>query len=460
MEAMTESAEEWAQRHFGDCKLGDRRRTKRAVQLAASLLRAPSKSLPQQLQSWGALKGAYRLLGQPGVSYPALIQPHLQQTRMKVQASEAVVLLIQDLAEVDYSHHPTTEGLGPIGDGRGQGYLLATVLAVRPEPRQVLGIMHQDPFLRKPRPPKETAMQRARRPKESDFWLRSAQAIGRCPPGQCWVHVGDRGSDLYTFLEGCRALDCHFLIRASYDRKMVDADGLSNHLLTFARQLPAQDEQAVDLPAGHGHPARQTRLKLAFSGLTLTPNWLHKHRSPIDAWVIRVWEEQPGPEIPNPVDWYLLTSLPTETVGQAWLRVDWYRDRWLAEDFHQCLKTGCQIEQRHFREKDRLLRLLGLLAPVAVQLLSLREAARLEPERPAHQVLPADLVRVVAHLAHQAPETITLHDFWRLVAQKGGFLGRQRDGPPGWKSLWTGWLYLQNLLDGVRLAAQLRSPPL
>jgi L-lactate utilization protein LutB len=32
--------------------------------------------------------------------------------------------------------------------------------------------------------------------------------------------------------------------------------------------------------------------------------------------------------------------------GDAQMRVDWYTCRWFCEDFHQCLKTGCRIEQR------------------------------------------------------------------------------------------------------------------
>jgi hypothetical protein len=32
------------------------------------------------------------------------------------------------------------------------------------------------------------------------------------------------------------------------------------------------------------------------------------------------------------------------------------------------------------------------------------------------------------------------------VAQQGGYLGRKRDGPPGWKTLWRGWLYVQAVL--------------
>jgi hypothetical protein len=51
----------------------------------------------------------------------------------------------------------------------------------------------------------------------------------------------------------------------------------------------------------------------------------------LTVWVIRVWEEQ-APEGEEPLEWVLLTSVPTTTLEQAWERVDWYRHRWLVEN--------------------------------------------------------------------------------------------------------------------------------
>ena len=39
-----------------------------------------------------------------------------------------------------------------------------------------------------------------------------------------------------------------------------------------------------------------------------------------------------------------------------------------------------------------------------------------------------------------------------LLSELGGYLGRKSDGPPGWKTLWRGWLHIQTLLEGVHLA--------
>lgn len=126
--------------------------------------------------------------------------------------------------------------------------------------------------------------------------------------------------------------------------------------------------------------------------------------------------------------------------------------RWIVEDYHQCLKTGCQIEARHMQTYEGLRTVLGFLAPLAVRLLQLRAAARAQPDQPAQEVLPQEVVQVVAHLAHVDPSRLTVRKCWHRIAQAGGFLGRKGDGEPGWKTLWLGWFYIQTLLEGIHLA--------
>jgi hypothetical protein len=61
-------------------------------------------------------------------------------------------------------------------------------------------------------------------------------------------------------------------------------------------------------------------------------------------------------------------------------RIDWYRCRWLIEDFNMCLKTGCDIERSQLGHFDDIGRLLGFKLPVAVRLLQLRQLARTETD--------------------------------------------------------------------------------
>lgn len=212
----------------------------------------------------------------------------------------------------------------------------------------------------------------------------------------------------------------------------------------------------MPVPASHGRQARSTRLQIAFDQMTILPPRLEPRTSkePLLVWVIRAWEDQPDVR-EGPLEWILLSSVPTPTLEQAWERVAWYSCRWVVEDYHHCLKTGCRIEERQLQSADRLIRLLGLLSPVALRLLQVRDLARREPARPASEVVQADLLAIVAAQSGGESALMTTEEFWKAVARMGGYLARRRDGPPGWKTLWKGWLRVQTLLEGVHLASHL-----
>jgi hypothetical protein len=425
-------------------------RSKREAWLAEN----PLGSLPAQMQTWKETKALYRLLDEPDVTFAALMQPHLQQTRDQANYSPVV----QDTTDIDLSHRRKISGVGQIGNERGRGFFVQTVLAVRPQTREVLGCLAQEPFVRIPAPDGEQRHQRRKREeRETDVWIRQVQTIGTPAAGGTWVHVGDRGADMFPFFQACHATQTHFLVRAAQNRRVQESEEEINYSLMRARSWPSQASRPFEVPARHGHQGRQTQLQLSFGQMTLLPP-RHEPRAskePVTVWVIRVWEEQvtSGEE---PLEWVLLTSIPTTTLEQAWERVDWYQYRWLVEDYHQCLKSGCRIEERQLQTVDGLMRLLGLLSPLAVRLVQVRASAREDPERPAHEVIEPLMLAVLAQRSGHSPATMTVGTYWTEVARLGGYLARSHDGPPGWRTIWKGWLSLQTLLEGVHLAFHLR----
>lgn len=463
---------------YGTVRLRDERRTQRAVKIASALARDPMASLPKQLGGQAATKAAYRFLESGQTSYAQLMRPHLEQTKALLQRQKRV-LLIQDMTEVDYAHHPKTRGLGPIGNGRHQGYLLQTVLAVDPSSRQVMGIAAQEAFLRQPAPAGETSHQRAKRKrKESEVWQRQVQHIGAAPAGCEYIHVGDRGSDIFAFLRQCLKQGCGFVVRVQHDRRVDGRVELAEtplppaarrhgarraagqeplrHLTEEVRRWPGRGQQTLRLDGNHKRKEREAHLSISWGSLRLWPpdGEAGKGEVPLVVTLVRTWEPEP-PEGEEALEWLLLTSVAIASAEEAWERVDWYRMRWIVEDYHQCLKTGCQLEARQMQTYEGLRTVLGFLAPLAVRLLQLRAVARTEPERPAQEVLPPEVVQVVAHLAQVSPQSLTARRCWHRIAQAGGYLGRKGDGEPGWKTLWKGWLYIQTLLEGVHLASEL-----
>src|SRR6266496_1740199 len=289
----------WAEQTFGGVQLHDRRRTRRTVQAATRMAANPLGSLPAQMQTWRETKALYRLLDEPDVSFAALMQPHLHQTREQANASP-VVLLVQDTTDIDLSHRHKISGVGQIGNERGRGFFVQTVLAVRPETREVLGCIAQEPFVRVPAPEGEQRYQRRKREeRESDVWMRQVQAIGTPESGSMWVHVGDRGADMFPFFQACQATQTHFLVRAAQNRRVQQDEAEITYSLTQARSWPSQASHPFEVPARHGRQARSTQLQLACGQMTLLPP-RHEPRAskkPLTVWVVRVWEEQaPDPK--------------------------------------------------------------------------------------------------------------------------------------------------------------------
>ncbi len=447
----------WAAATFGACDLGDARRSRCAVAVAARLAASPAASLPAALGQPALLKAAYRLLHADFVTVERLTAAHRAQTRAAA-GTPGVTLLVQDTTECDYTPRRAAADLGPIGDGRGRGYLLQSVLAVRPRTGDVLGLAALTPFLRRPQADRgSSAAHRRHRARESDIWAQTAAAVGSPPSGAAWVHVGDRGADVFTFFAACRATGSDLLIRVTQDRCATAADGAATHVLQAARALPPVAHRPLALSARRGAPARTAVLTVAWTALTVAPPADVRGETALPAWAVRVWETGPPAGV-EPLDWVLLTTVPVTTAAEAWERAAWYERRWLVEEYHRGLKTGCRLEASQLRDRAALWRLLGLLAPTAVRLLQLRQAARADPDHPASTVLPAAVIAVVAAKTDQPVAGMTVGRCWRLIARLGGHQGRRGDGEPGWETLWKGWRTVSLLVEGVHLAASLPGP--
>jgi hypothetical protein len=168
----------------------------------------------------------------------------------------------------------------------------------------------------------------------------------------------------------------------------------------------------------------------------------------IAMWVVEAREINP-PKGVQPARWVLLTSEPVESFDDAWTILEYYEKRWLVEEYHKALKTGCRLESRQYETARRLEAITGVLSILAVRLLQLKMIARDEPQRPAKQVVPQKWISMLQCLRKRSAESWTIREFYREMAKLGGFLGRKSDGEPGWITLWRGFEKLHLCLRGA-----------
>jgi len=454
-------AMQWAEEHFGGVDLSLESRRTRLLYSVAKLAQQPGDSLPAVF-SRTDLRCFYSLVHRRESTHSALLAAHFALTKRAMNTSDAI-LIVHDTTELDFtSHKALRDQLGPIGDGHGHGLLQHNSLAVRAEDGLLLGLVHQQLVNRTPAPHAETRTQRRHRERESVLWEQGFRGVGVPPEGACWVDVCDRGADIFEALHASVELGHHALIRACQDRCVrIERDGKRQpaYLMQAARSLEAETEDVVQVRQKGGRPARQAAVKLAACRVWIEPPKNLPQREQygeIEVWIIRIWEEDP-PEGEEALEWVLLSTLPARTVADLLRFRDWYARRWpTAEDYHQAEKTGCGEEKVRFQDAASLKAILAILSVVAVRVIQLRQLARACPEEPAERISSPQEITVLQTALGMAISAWTVLQFVRAVAKLGGFLGRKCDGEPGWKTLWRGYRKLQTLMEGVRLAEQMR----
>jgi hypothetical protein len=465
------SARDWAEQEFGAVELGDKRRTARAVKVAQAMAWDPSGSIPQQNKQWKDTKGAYRLFDAAEATFDSMIRPHWNRTRA-LAGQCAVVLMIQDTTQLDYTSHPGCEGLGRFGNGprweSGLGLNLHNVLAIEPRvdgQARVLGLAWNKLWART-QPVKNkhsTAKERRVQGCESDRWIEAVQAIGDAPPQARFVHVGDRESDIFELYKSCHArIGVSFLVRVSQLRRTAVAGHVSgsvkatdrpdSNIQQIAAGLAVLGGKMLWIAPRPGQQGRWAKCLISGGAVTVYSPWNRSRTGhALCCWCVRVCEID-APEGVEPVEWILLSDEPVRSLADAVRLADWYSLRWMIEQYHQCLKSGCKVQSRQLEHVDRLQPLIGMCCVLAVRLLQLKNDTRLMPQASAIGHVPRESVQTLATMLNVDAATITLRQFTHEVAKLGGFLGRKSDGDPGWLTLWRGWHQLDLITCGIQLA--------
>jgi hypothetical protein len=456
------SVESWSSLTFGKVNLGDERRRRRVVQLAACLARNPEKTLPQALGRWSRIKAAYRSLSSPRMTHDSLTRPHFEATRERC-TRPGEYLLLADTTQLDFTTHRAVEGLGAVGTGEGRGLLVHTTLAMEltapseedPGEGRLVGLWDQQVWRRdlEPHRGREKKAKRLERPRESQCWTQALRGQAAPPESVRWTLVGDRAADVYEVFCESRARGFEVVIRASQPRALQDkTQGRS--VFDAVERAPVSGTLEVELRSRPGQAARQVQLTLRATTVELRPTW-RPGQNKLEAMhlgVVEAREERP-PKGVRALHWVLLTTLPIQGAAQVRGVVRRYARRWLVEEYHKALKSGTRIEDAQLSTADRIEALLGLLALVAVRLLDAKLLARAEPDRPAVAELCSEPVRRVLEAAFGPPrQGWTNREMIRAIARLGGFLARKHDGEPGWQTIWRGWFVLTQRVEGYLIA--------
>lgn len=461
------SRESWNE--FSSRPLGDIRRNVRAAQVVDSLVVRGGRSAARTCGSWASSKACYRLVGNPAVSHSDVLAGHIAATARRA-TGRPIVLAAQDTTTLSFPGREVT-GLGPVDSALSvPGFFAHTALLVDAARGEVLGVAAQEVWARSwtPVPKTETAAERKLRSRESEHWGRVqeevARAFGRAvdasgvwsAPSATTPHViavFDREGDIFEAMETLRQLDHGFVIRAIRNRKLrepVEARSLSFDAVEAAAPL---GEVRLPVPRRAGQKARDATLSVRVATMSLLPPKNRGRKgAAMPMHMVLVREDQPPSDSAEPLCWYLLTSEPCTTLGEALSVVNYYRSRWKVEEFHMGLKSGCGVENVQFESLHSLANYLALATVASWRLLALRDLSKNEATELPPDILNERQMAILRAEFPRLPPLPTPKQWLVAVAKLGGFFGRKSDGDPGWRTLWWGWKRLDDLQRGWQLA--------
>ena len=450
---------------FEQLDLGDERRNQRACMVLSRFMENPDGAFESTFETAAEVQGLHRLLENEHVGLSDFIQPHVTETHRQM-ATQSVALIVHDSSECYFPNAPSDHDIGYLGSRCG--LLVHTALAVSADERHIpLGVVGILPISRsKPqRGVKKTRQKyRTKNPhcgKESKRWGALITRVEKDAQTSL-IHVMDREGDIYELLSDLTMKQRRFVVRMRRDRRIDNGDMT---VLNAFESIPFLGQCEVPLSKRNNeqrprnlisHPSREARVARlevrAQKVILLRPQHTLKNvPERLELTAVQVIEPSP-PEGEAPINWTLLTSETAETSEQAWQIVSHYRGRWRIEEYFKALKTGCAFEKRAMETLDSVLHLLGIMAPIAWQMLAARALLHHSPNAPASSILRQTQIDIL-QARRRVGKNPSLYEALLAIAEMGGHRRRRKE-PPGWLTLSRGFEKLDSYEVGWIMALQ------
>jgi hypothetical protein len=446
---------DWIEAELGGANMGDARLTARLLEMTGMFYAKPTANIPQACGSAMAAKAAYRFVDNEKVQWQAILDPHYAATEARVR-EQPLVLVAQDTTSLNYSSHPHTQGLGPIGtqSEKVRGLMVHDTLAFTAQGIP-LGLLNLQCWARDGVGSRAERHSKPIEDKESFKWIESYAAVSAVQErarNTQMVVMADREADIHEVFaaQANTAHGAQLLIRAerSRNRQVVGEEQTHASLWRTLGQQGLLGTREILIPPSEKRAARQATLEVRSAKVTLKPPHRSAHLAPVAVWAVLAQEVNPPPQIEG-LEWMLLTTVAVHRKEDAFERLSWYARRWGIEVYHRILKSGCRVEARQLEQAHRLLNCLAIDLIVAWRIYHLTALGEQTPEVPC-TIYFTDaewkaLCTFVSRIKTPPALPPSLNEAVRLLGQLGGHLGRHGDGHPGTEVLWRGMTRLADI---------------
>jgi hypothetical protein len=469
-----QSVSRWAQEIFGRAQLNDIRRSRRLVGMAAAAARRPSGKVAAVFDRDEERAGAYDFLENPAIKADTLAAILFEATVEAARGSESVFVIL-DGTTLTLTDEAEKRGLGRVGSPNraARGLQVMNAFAVTKD-GVPLGLIDQIFWTRdelESMPKNERTRRNQRRPfeeKECANFVRTAErAIARLAKVKTRVCIViDREADNSDILFALGRLDCDFIVRSKYDRRLSRRSPLTLH--ESLRKQPLLGCHDVEVGRTGRRPARRVRVELRSQRVVLTIGNRHasaRETGQLELTAVSVKERGSAKDR---LDWLLYTNLPATKLADAEAIIDGYRKRWRIEEFHRTWKQGdCNVEDAQLQSVEALRKWATILAAVATRIERLKYLSRSTPNAPAATELSAEEIEVLKRdqtsrgvkKKRVVPSVPTLADVTRWIGELGGWIDQKGNGPPGSTTLGRGLERLSHLTAASRARKLARSRP-
>lgn len=350
----------WAEQEFGQAELGDERRTRRLVGVAAQAASTPAGRVTEVFSRSADREGAFRLLENDDVAVKDIAwSAHCAAARRSWGVAYAFVPI--DQSSLSLIDEDNRKGVGIIGQrGKGApGLCVMSAIAVLPDGTPS-GICGQEFWARTEAAPKRKRSVKVE-DKETQRWLDvMAQArrafAAEAPETRPWFQA-DRGADAWPILIDAIDSGTLLTVRAAHDRRLMGTfDGEREYLWPQMEARRPAGRFDLVVPTGPNRQRRVANIQLRFCQVVLD---LHdartsRHRM-TPMWAVHACEMGTTPDGEEPIEWMLLTTFAVRDLADAQVVLAGYATRWRIEEFHKTWKSGaCRIEETQLQARDHI----------------------------------------------------------------------------------------------------------
>lgn len=440
---------QWAVEEFGSCELGDVRRTRRLVVVAAEVAASPSGTINAACRTGASREGAFRFVESVAVGGHKVIDAMTRAAARRC-VDHKVVIVPVDASSLRLTDLSRGRDLGAIGSwkqgARGMHVMSSLLLTSDGTP---LGIGSQSYWVRKQRSGRpEKGLSRDAEKRETRYWLQGleqttevlATAAAACVP---WFQL-DRGGDCGPVLADACNNGRLLTVRATHDRRVQSP---FEKLIATVEQAPVIATRRIAITAKSRVRKRRRKGKTVVHWVTRRVARTAKLTVRAVAVTLQVGvrtlqlnavlAREVGRPKDDRIEWLLLTTHRIRSRADALKILQAYSFRWRIEEFHRTWKRGlCHVEDTQLRSREGIIKWATILAAVAARALRLTYLARKEPDALASTEFTKRELQAVVLL--REPKNVTLEDIPQLtlsqvirwVADLGGYTGPW-NGPPG-----------------------------